>query len=302
MIRRAAACEYLPMPTSPITDKTIVDRTGATVGYYEYGDPAGKPVLAFHGTPACGAGYAFADGPALERHLRVIAPDRPGVGRSSRRESWRVSDYPAMVAAFADALGFERFGVWGYSGGGPYAVACVAMLPQRIDVGVVSAGMGEVGVFAKAADFEKTDRQMLNMAVKHPGLARRIMAVSAWFAGRYPKTAMKSFEKQMNPADRAVASTLGEPDEAMSLFTRAFQNGPHGVVADYAALGQPWGFDVSAIVAPVKVWQGTDDTMVPLFHAEQLAERLPGATLHLWPGEGHLGTIAHVGEILDSFV
>ncbi|HEY7625700.1 MAG TPA: alpha/beta hydrolase [Ilumatobacteraceae bacterium] len=290
------------MPASAITDKTIVDRAGATVGYYEYGDPAGQPVLAFHGTPACGAGYAFADGPALERHLRVIAPDRPGVGRSSRREAWSVSDYPAMVASFADALGIDRFSVWGYSGGGPYAVACVAMLPQRIDSAAISSGMGEVGVFAKPADFEKTDRQMLNMAVKHPGLARRIMAVSAWIAQRRPQMAMKSFEKQMTPADRAVVPTLGEPSEAMALFTRSFQNGPHGVVADYAALAKPWGCDVSAIVAPVKIWHGTDDKMVPLFHAEQLAARLPGATLETWPGEGHLGTIAHVGEILDSFV
>lgn len=293
--------EHLRMPASTITDKTVVDRTGATIGYYEYGDPAGKPVLAFHGTPSCGAGFAFADGPALERHLRVIAPDRPGVGRSSRRESWRVSDYPAMVDSFVDALGINRFGVWGYSGGGPYAVACVAMLAQRIDAAAISSGMGEVGVFAKAEDFEKTDRQMLNMAVKHPAMARQVMAASAWVAKRAPKMAMKSFEKQMAPADRAVLSTFSEPTEAIAVFTRAIQNGAHGVVADYAALAKPWGCDMSAIVAPVKVWQGTDDRLVPLFHAEQLVARLPGATLQTWDGEGHLAPIAHVGEILDSF-
>jgi len=290
------------MSNPPTADKTIVDATGATVGYYEFGDPLGKPVLAFHGVPACGAGFAFADEPARERRLRIIAPDRPGVGRSSRRATWRVSDYPAMVAAFADALGIDRFGVWGYSGGGPYAVACVAKLGKLVDAAAISAGMGEIGVFADPADFEKTDRQMLSLAVKHPAIARRMMAVAAWLAEKSPKSAMKSFEKQLDPSDRAVAATMGDPREAMALFLKAFQNGPHGVVADYAAIAHRWDCDLSAIAAPVTIWQGTADRMVPLRHAEQLAARIPKATLKLWDGEGHLGTITHVGEILDIFV
>ena len=290
------------MTSTTIIDKTVVDAKGATVGYYEYGDPKGKPVLAFHGTPACGAGFAFADSAALDRRLRVIAPDRPGVGRSSQRDSWRVSDYPAMVSAFADAVGIDRFGVWGYSGGGPYAVACAAKLGNRVDAAAVTSGMGEVGVYAKPADFEKTDRQMLSLAVKHPAIARGIMGAAGWFAQRRPKSAMKSFEKQLDPSDRAVAATLGEPSEVMALFTRAFQNGAHGVVADYASIARPWGCDLSAVVVNVSVWHGTADRMVPLHHAEQLAARLPKAKLTTWEGEGHLGTITHVGEILDTFL
>lgn len=282
-------------------DMTILDTTGATVGYYEYGDPLGKPVLVFHGTPACGAGFGFADAAAGERHLRLIAPDRPGIGRSSRRASWTVGDYPTMVTAFADAMNIKRFGVWGYSGGGPYAVACAAKLGNRVEAAAVASGMGEVGVFAKPADFEKTDRQMLELAVKHPAIARRIMGMAGWLAQRSPKSAMKSFEKQLDASDRAVLATLGEPSAVMALFSRAFQNGPHGVVADYAAIARPWDCDLSAIVSPVTVWQGTADRMVPLHHAEQLAARLPKATLTTWEGEGHLGTITHVAEILDTF-
>ncbi|MGZ4671354.1 MAG: alpha/beta fold hydrolase [Ilumatobacteraceae bacterium] len=290
------------MTGTTITDKTIVDANGATVGYYEYGDPAGKPVLAFHGTPACGAGFAFADSAALDRRLRVLAPDRPGIGRSSPRDSWRVGDYPAMVSAFADVLGIERFGVWGYSGGGPYAVACAAKLGNRVDAAAVASGMGEVGVYAKPADFEKTDRQMLSLAVKHPAIARGIMAAAGWLAQRSPKSAVKSFEKQLDPSDRAVAATLGEPSEVIALFTRALQNGAQGVVADYASIARPWGCDLSAVVITVSVWHGTADRMVPLHHAEQLAARLPKAKLTTWEGEGHLGTITHVGEILDTFL
>lgn len=290
------------MRDTQITDVTVVDAKGSTVGYYEFGDPDGKPVLAFHGTPACGAGFAFADAPARARGLRVIAPDRPGVGRSSRRASWLVRDYPAMVAAFADAMHIDRFGVWGYSGGGPYAVACVATLGNRVSAAAVASGMGEVGVFARPRDFEKTDRQMLSLAVKHPTIARRVMGASGWLAKKSPKSAMRSFVKQLDDSDRAVLATLGEPQQVMALFTRAFQNGAHGVVADYAAIARPWGCDLWAAKLPITVWQGTDDRMVPVHHAEQLAARLPKATLKLWDGEGHLGTITHVDEVLDAFV
>ncbi len=111
------------------------------VGVYEYGDGSGAPVFVFHGTPACGAGFAWADEPARERALRLLAPDRPGVGRSTRRD-YTVADYPPMVAALADALGIERFAVWGYSGGGPYAAACAALLPDRAIKAVVSCRHG----------------------------------------------------------------------------------------------------------------------------------------------------------------
>jgi pimeloyl-ACP methyl ester carboxylesterase len=255
--------------------------------------------MVFHGTPACGAGFAWADAPARERGLRLIAPDRPGVGLSSRVEPFQVADYPAQVLALADAMGIDRFPVWGYSGGGPYAVACAALGGDRVTSTVVAAGMGQVGVWASFDEFEQTDRQMLNVVTKYPAVARIMLATSGRLARMSPKTAMKSFEKQLNDSDRAVALGLGDPNEVMALFTQAFLRGARGVVADYAAIAQPWGFDVERIDTPLAIFHGDADTMVPLRHGEELARRVPGAQLTIWPGEGHLGTITHVGEILD---
>ena len=116
-----------------------------------------------------------------------------------------------MVGGLADSLGIHRFAVWGYSGGGPYAAACAAVLPNRVTKAAVSAGMGQMGVWAKAEDFEKTDRQMLGLAVKHPAIARTALGFSGWLARRSPKTAIKSFEKQMNDSDRAVVEGPGSP-------------------------------------------------------------------------------------------
>jgi len=269
------------------------------VGVYEYGDPAGAPVMALHGTPACGAGFAWADEPARERGLRILAPDRPGVGLSSPIDSWVVADYPAQLGALADALGLDRFAVWGYSGGGPYAAACAAVMRDRVTSAAIAAGMGQMGVWAKADDFEKTDRQMLGLAASHPAVARVIMGVTGRLARMSPKSAMKSFAKQLNDSDREIVPSLGTPAEAMALFTQAFLRGARGVIADYAALAQPWGVAVEQTEIPLALFHGDADTMVPLRHSEELAARVPTARLTVWPAAGHLGTVAHVGEVLD---
>jgi pimeloyl-ACP methyl ester carboxylesterase len=285
---------------SGVPEPHAVDVDGETVGVYEYGDPGGAPVMVFHGTPACGAGFAWADDPARARGLRLVAPDRPGVGLSSRAASWTIADYPARVASLADTLGIERFTVWGYSGGGPYAVACAALLSDRVTTTAVAAGMGQVGVWATIEESEKTDRQMLELSTRRPAIARFLLGASGYGARISPKIAMRSFEKQLSPSDREVVPTLGPPREAMALFTQAFLHGAHGVVADYAAIAGPWGFDVGTITTPVAVFHGDADTMVPLRHGEELAARVPGATLTVWPGAGHLGTVTHVGDVLDA--
>jgi pimeloyl-ACP methyl ester carboxylesterase len=255
--------------------------------------------MVFHGTPACGAGFAWAETPARERGLRLIAPDRPGVGLSSRVPTFRVADYPAQVLALADALGVERFSVLGYSGGGPYAAACAGLAGDRVTTSVVAAGMGQVGVWATFDEFEKTDRQMLNLVTKHAAVARVMLGTTGRLARMSPKTAMKSFEKQLSAGPRGGGRSRRR-NEVMALFTQAFLRGARGVVADYAAIAQPWGFDVERITTPLAVFHGDEDTMVPVRHGQELAKRVPGAQLTVWPGEGHLGPITHVGEILDA--
>jgi pimeloyl-ACP methyl ester carboxylesterase len=272
---------------------------GREVGVYEYGDPAGRPVLALHGVPASGAGFAWTDEPARERGLRVLAPDRPGIGRSTPVDGADIAGYPALVAALADAMDIPRFGVLGYSGGGPYAVALAAGLPERVQAVAVCAGMGQIGEWATIDDFEKTDRQFLAMSTKRPALARLVLGTVSRLARLSPGSAYKSMAKQLAPGDQPVLDTLGPPAEAMAMFTEAFTSGARGVVDDYRAINGPWGVDLAAITAPVRIYQGDADTMVPLRHAEELAKRLPAADLVRWPGAGHLGTIAHIDEILD---
>ncbi len=280
--------------------RTVRVASGRTVGYYEYGDPAGAPLFALHGVPACGAGFTWADEPARVRGVRVIAPDRPGVGRSDPLPRRPVVEYVAELLAVADGLGFERFAVLGYSGGGPFACALAYGAPDRLTKVGVAAGMGQVGVWASASDFETTDARFLTMSQRRPWLARAILRTVCTMARVAPKQAVASFAKELSPRDRETLQALGEPRAGIALFTQAFLRGARGVVDDYAALAQPWGFDVERITVPLLVWQGDADTMVPLAHARALVERVPNATLTVFPGEGHLAPITHVDEILDA--
>ena len=282
---------------------TVRTADGRIAGYYEYGDPHGTPVLALHGTPGCGIGFAWADQPARERGIRLLAPDRPGVGESS---PWppglgsRVGDYPPLLQAFADALGLGPFSLVGYSGGGPYALAAAHALPDRVAALAVVSGAGQVGVWATIDEFEVTDKYLTHLALRAPVVARGVLALSVCAARVAPRTSLRFGEIGMVAADRVAMQSYPSPRAAVAVFTEACRRGAAGVVDDYAALGRPWGFAVEDITVPVHCWHATTDNIVPLHHSDELARRVPGAQLSLWDGEGHLAIVDHIGDVLDA--
>jgi pimeloyl-ACP methyl ester carboxylesterase len=270
------------------------------IGIYEYGDPAGAPVFALHGTPACGAGFDWTDVSARERNLRIIAPDRPGIGRSTAVPMPAVADYAVELAVLADALEIDRFTVLGYSGGGPYALAVAAALGPRVQSAVIVAGAGEIGTWATFADLARSDRQMTWLSVHAPVVARAALRSADLGARIAPRIALWSAGSELTETDRAALRELGSPRQALALFTQALAHSSAGVVADYALLARPWQVDLAGITVPVHCWHGTADTLVPLAHSEELARRLPNARVKTWPDEGHLAFITHVDEVLDD--
>jgi pimeloyl-ACP methyl ester carboxylesterase len=290
------AVEEIPEP------RTVRTADGSVTGYYEYGDPHGRPVVALHGTPNSGAGFAWTDAPARERGLRVIAPDRPGVGDSAR---WRldhavtVADYPGPLHAFADALQIDAFFVLGYSGGGPYALSVAHAISDRVGAAAVVSSAGEVGVTARIGDFDTTDEWLTRLALHAPLLARATLAFSAGFARLAPRLSLRFAKLEMSETDRAVMDEFVEAPTAVNVFTASVRRTTAGVVDDYAALGRPWGFDVAEITVPVRCWHAPTDPLVPIAHSEDLVRRIPGTQLERWPGEGHLAIVRHIGEVLD---
>ena len=217
-------------------DRDVDGRGAGTreIGVYEYGDPLGSPVFALHGTPSCGAGFAWTDMPARAHGLRIIAPDRPGIGRSARVPMPTVADYGADLGMLADALDIERFTVLGYSGGGPYALAAAAGLGPRVQSAAIVAGAGELGAWATFSDLERSDRQMTWLSLHAPVVARfcdLLISARGWRPGSRcgrrrpscPRTIARCCATSAQPARRSPSSRKRSPTArpAWSTTTRA---------------------------------------------------------------------------------
>jgi pimeloyl-ACP methyl ester carboxylesterase len=269
---------------------------GRRLAYVQHGDPDGTPVLFFHGTPASRLGNDFTEDPAGALGLRVIVPDRPGIGRSDPKPDRTILSWAHDAAALADALNVNRFGVVGYSGGGPYVLACAQQLADRLLGAATMAGVGPLDRAGAREGLGATDAKLAELAVRTPRRARLELRVMAFGARLSPRSAISSFAKEAAPADEAVIDEM----EDLDFFVEACRGGARGALLDYQLWAQPWDLDWPSITFPIGVFQGTVDTMVPVGHAEDLVARLPNATLHLLDNEGHMSIQTRVGEILQA--
>src|SRR2546421_4137372 len=158
-----------------MTDNAATVRTvdGRTLAYAEAGDPAGAPVLYFHGLPGSRSDFnlpLFQEALA-ESGVRVIGVDRPGFGASDFQPGRRYEDWAADVAAVADELAVDRFGVLGYSSGGPYVVACANALRDRLTFAGIVSGVAPAEAPSFRHGMAKTDAIMTRLARIAPPLA-----------------------------------------------------------------------------------------------------------------------------------
>jgi pimeloyl-ACP methyl ester carboxylesterase len=273
---------------------------GRSLSYYDFGDPDGRPVLLLHGTPQAAIGWAFADEPARELGIRALAPDRPGIGRSSPQPGRTLTDYPSDLLALADALGLDRFAVLGWSAGGPYALACGAAVPERLTAVGCVAGSCPLDWPGVLADLNAQDRRMVQLSRRAPRVARAALAASAAAARHAPGLTMRWSRGQLSPSERAEAERHRAALADLDWFLDAFRQGTGGVLDDYRVYSAPWGFEPSSVRTRTTLWSGDDDSLVPLRHAQLLAEQIPGAKLEIVRGAGHLLPYDHVGALLGE--
>jgi pimeloyl-ACP methyl ester carboxylesterase len=278
---------------------------GRRVAIASHGDPQGRPLFLFHGTPGSRLGLPYVDGPAKERSVRVVCPDRPGVGRSDPHPGRTIPDYADDVSALADALGFGRFAVLGYSGGAPYALACGAKLPERVSAVGTAAGAGPHDRPGSREGCSKSDLMRLDLSLRRPFLSRLMMFAWAKTALLAPSVALKGLAADLSETDRRFleegARERGAA-EVMVLFAEVFRQGGGGVVLEYRLYGRPWGFSFEQVSVPVHLWHGEEDLVVLMHHAEDLASRLPDAKLHKLEDTGHFSIQQHYGTLLDTLL
>ncbi|MGD9528781.1 alpha/beta fold hydrolase [Pseudonocardia sp.] len=282
--------------------QSVVGVRSRRVTLAEHGDPAGRPVFLLHGTPACRLGNEFAHAPAVERGIRVICPDRPGIGGSDPLPGRTLRGYAGELGDLADALGIREFAVVGYSCGGPYALACAAGCGPRLTGVALMAGAGPIGDRPAALDgLAPSDRQLLELVHHRPARAAWTLRAMKLAARYVPAMTVEQFADELAPPDRAALDGA-DPAAVMAFFVESMRQGPAGVIEEYRLWSSPWDIDWSAITVPVHVFQGEADQMVPMDHAEDIVARLPEGIgrLHRLPGVGHISIHARIGEILDA--
>jgi pimeloyl-ACP methyl ester carboxylesterase len=264
---------------------------GRELAYEEYGDPVGDPVLSFHGGLSSRLDAAPAHEAALALGVRLISPDRPGMGRSTFQPGRRLLDWPADVTALTEALDIERFAVMGWSCGGPYAAVCGARMSDRVRA---------VGLLSSAVPFELVgttkglapdDRILLYLVRRAPWLAATLLRISIADApeGRLYREIRRSF----SAVDRAALEERGSIVDAVAFVKESMRQGTEGCLQDYRVFGDPWGFDLEEVTVPVHIWEGSEDHTGPPEYRDLLLRHLPRAQLSIVPGEGHLSLLQH---------
>jgi len=273
---------------------------GRCLGFAEFGDPRGKPVLYFHGYPGSRLEARLAAVTASRLRVRLIALERPGYGLSDFQWDHHIGDWPADVAQLADALKLDRFTVLGLSGGGPYAAACALKLPHRLSsVGIVS-GVGPPESFHYPASTNLTTRLALFLA-RHSSLsADLIWAGLGPVIHLYPEHFVSRLDKIVAEADREVLC-LREVREALSdTFREGLRSGSRGAARDLVLYARPWGFRIEDIPMTVNLWHGERDVIVPPAMGRFLQKAIPSCRATYFSEEGHFSLIMkYMKEVLE---
>jgi len=243
--------------------------------------------MSFHGGLSCRLEVAFADELCRELGVRLIAPDRPGIGLSDFAPGRSLLDWPHDVETLADALGLERFAVMGWSAGGPYALACAYCLGERLTAVASVAGMAPLdspaGIDALGM---AVDRILFRVTRRRSGVAGRLLSLARFGSRAMVRRSLLQSLRWAGDADAEFVAALPGTEIADS-FLESLRQGGHGTAHDYHLLGGDWGFPLAAVKTEVLVWQGRGDGLVPPAQGQRLTEALPRARLRFFDGYGH---------------
>jgi pimeloyl-ACP methyl ester carboxylesterase len=278
---------------------------GRLLGYDEYGAADGTPIFYFHGSPSTRLEWRLfgSDVVAHRLNIRVIVPDRPGLGRSQFQPGRRIGDWPADVIALADQLKLARFAVLGYSGGGPYAAACALKIPVRLTrVGIVSgtAPFDEPGL---SAAIRPTNLRFMRLARTKPWLSRLTLRLMGLMVRFTPRRFIEGAIATLPAPDQAQLARPDFRQGFIAMISEALLAGPRGAQWDTALMVSPWDFRPQDIRSAVYLWHGEKDGNAPLAMGRYMADAIPNSQVRFYPDEGHLSLISkYIEQILAVLI
>jgi pimeloyl-ACP methyl ester carboxylesterase len=272
---------------------------GRRIGFAEYGDPDGLPVIALHGTPGSRNMFALTDTSARERGLRIIAPERPGYGLSDAYHFDMLAETAYDVNAIANGLGLDRLTLIGVSGGGPHAVAAAYLLKERV---LRLLLVGPVGPIA--------DCDHIRLSHLHRFIFTRMApsphAAGAFFLGLRtlidwaPGAAYHLLLQRVTETDRKVLYRPEVRANLQATIKEGLRMGVEGSLQDLRLYCGKWNLPLSEIAVPTLMWQGSEDTIIPPDAAYHLAGELPNCRLEIIEGAGHYWVFGEIDRVLDA--
>ena len=282
------------------TSRVLRLSDGRRIGFAEFGDPHGAPVIAIHGTPGSRFMFALTDAAARERRLRIIAPERPGYGLSDFRRTEGLVHAAADMRIFADALGLRRFAVIGVSGGGPFAVATAASMADRIALLALISPVGPIADCYASIRMTKLHRLIfIRVGRSDPACATFFWSVRTLVRWT-PGVAYRALRQRVVSSDRKVLAREEVKANLQAALKEGLRPGIDGARQDLRLFCAPWGLKLEDIDVPSVVWQGSDDAIVPPGGAYHLAETLPNCRLDVIQGGGHYWVFAQFERVLDA--
>ncbi|MEV5001633.1 alpha/beta fold hydrolase [Nocardioides sp. LML1-1-1.1] len=291
-------------PKRPTLEGSVAVRDGRRLSFAEYGSPRGPALVWMHGTPGARRQIPVdARQYAEEAGLRIIGIDRPGIGSSTPYLYPDVLDWTADLALLLDALAVEDLRVIGLSGGGPYALAAGAALPDRV------RGVGVLGGVAPTRGADAAAGGIIQLAVH----AAPLLAATRVPLGVALTGAIRSVKPLAGPALDLYAAVqppgdknlLGRP-EFKAMFLDDLLNGSRfqtsAPLSDLILFTRDWGFRLDDVRVPVRWWHGDDDHIVPFRHGQHCVDRLPDATMTTIDGESHLGGLGIAQQVMDELL
>ncbi|GAA4688344.1 alpha/beta hydrolase [Nocardioides nanhaiensis] len=289
-------------PSRPTLEGSVAVREGRRLSFAEYGSPHGQAIVWMHGTPGARRQIPLeARAEARRLGVRIIGIDRPGIGSSTPHLYPEVGDWTHDLVLLLDALGVEDCRMVGLSGGGPYALAAGAALPDRV------RGVGILGGVAPTVGPDAAEGGPIRLAVRlAPLLSMGRVPVGVALTGAIRVVRplagpiLDLYAAVQPPGDKNL---LARP-EFKAMFLDDLLNGSRfqtsAPLTDLVLFTRDWGFALADVQVPVRWWHGDDDHIVPLRHGRHVVERLPDATLRVIGGESHLGGLGIATEVIAT--
>lgn len=284
-----------------VDTRKIVLPDGRNIAYIEVGDPGGALVIHNHGGPdsRCTAPL-FAEA-ASRNGLRFIGVDRPGYGQSSAPEEYSFTGWARDMTTIADLLGYHEFGVTGWSGGGPWALAAAAYIePARLRhvSNIAGASYGTFGEGWANQYLSKIDGLGGWLALHfEPGFRLMYKTIDIT-ALHFRESYLRQLRNAVNDYDCEILLRPDVEDRFYEATVQCFAQGTDALVEESLVVYHQWPFDVTTIERPVHMWQGLDDALVPHPINQAVADRMPGSVWHPVPGAGHFVALGAADEIL----